>query len=44
MRVGSNCVLSPAGKPEDVDHALYFIRDGILVIPNNAVIPDGTVI
>jgi glucose-1-phosphate adenylyltransferase len=43
-RIGSNCVLSPAGKPENVDHPLYYIRDGIVIIPKNGVIPDGTVI
>jgi len=24
---------SPAGKPEKVDHELYYIRDGIIIIP-----------
>lgn len=43
-RIGEACVLSPAGKPENVDHPLYYIRDGILIIPKHAVIPNGTVI
>jgi len=43
-RIGNNVVISPAGKAENVDHALYFIRDGIVVIPKDAVIPHGTVI
>ena len=43
-RIGDNVVISPAGKPENVDHPLYFIRDGIVVIPKNGVIPHGTVI
>ena len=43
-RIGNNVTISPAGKPESVDHELYFIRDGIVVIPKNAVIPHGTVI
>ncbi len=43
-RVGDNCVLSPAGKPKDMDHALYFIRDGILIIPKNGLVPHGTVV
>jgi glucose-1-phosphate adenylyltransferase len=43
-RIGDNVVISPAGKPENVDHALYFIRDGIVIIPKNGVIPHGTVI
>jgi glucose-1-phosphate adenylyltransferase len=43
-RIGNNVTISPADKPENVDHELYFIRDGIIVIPKNAVIPHGTVI
>ena len=41
-RVGSNCVLTPDGKPKDADHPLYFIRDGILIIPKNGMVPHGT--
>ena len=41
-RIGSHVVISPEGKPENFDHDLYFIRDGIVVIPKNGVIPDGT--
>jgi len=43
-RIGSNVAISPAGKPDKVDHPLYYIRDGIVIIPKNAVIPHGTVI
>lgn len=43
-RIGNNVVITPAGKPDNVDHPLYFIRDGIVVIPKGASIPDGTVI
>jgi glucose-1-phosphate adenylyltransferase len=43
-RIGDNCRISPAGKPEKVDHELYYIRDGIVIIPKNAAIPHGTVI
>ncbi|HTB82841.1 MAG TPA: glucose-1-phosphate adenylyltransferase [Candidatus Sulfotelmatobacter sp.] len=43
-RIGNNVVISPAGKPETVDHEHYYIRDGIVIIPKNAVIPHGTVI
>lgn len=43
-RIGSFCNLSPQGKPETADHPLYFIRDGVLIIPKNAVVPDGTTI
>ena len=43
-RIGNNVKISPAGKPEKVDHELYYIRDGIVIIPKNAIIPHGTVI
>ena len=43
-RIGANVVISPAGKPDKVDHPLYLIRDGIVVIPKNGVVPDNTVI
>ena len=43
-RIGDNVVISPAGKPENVDHPLYFIRDGIVIIPKGGSIPAGTVI
>jgi glucose-1-phosphate adenylyltransferase len=43
-RIGDSVVISPAGKPENVDHELYFIRDGVVIIPKNAIIPSGTVI
>jgi glucose-1-phosphate adenylyltransferase len=43
-RVGNDVVISPAGKPDKVDHPNYYIRDGIVVIPKNGVIPHGMVI
>jgi len=43
-RIGDDVVISPAGKADTVDHPLYYIRDGIVIIPKNAVIPSGTVI
>src|SRR5436190_22945441 len=43
-RIGSDCVISPTGKPENVDHELYYIRDGIVIIPKNGIVPHGTVI
>ena len=43
-RIGNNVTISPAGKAENVDHEQYFIRDGIVIIPKDAVIPHGTVI
>ena len=43
-RIGDNCIISPEGKPGDVDHPMYYVRDGIVIIPKNAWIPNGTVI
>ncbi|HWH68861.1 MAG TPA: glucose-1-phosphate adenylyltransferase [Candidatus Sulfotelmatobacter sp.] len=43
-RIGDNVIISPAGKPDKVDHPNYYIRDGIVIIPKNGVIPHGTVI
>jgi glucose-1-phosphate adenylyltransferase len=36
--------ISPAGKPAFLDGPNYYIRDGIVIIPKNAVIRNGTVI
>ena len=43
-RIGADCVITPEDKPEHLDGKNYFIRDGIVIIPKNAVIQDGTVI
>jgi glucose-1-phosphate adenylyltransferase len=43
-RIGNNVIISPAGKPEKVDHPNYYIRDGIVVVPKNGIIPHGMVI
>jgi glucose-1-phosphate adenylyltransferase len=43
-RIGDNVVISPEGKPREVDHPLYIIRDGVVIIPKNGVVPHGTVI
>jgi glucose-1-phosphate adenylyltransferase len=43
-RIGDNVVITPAGKPENADHPLYYIRDGIVIIPKSGIVPHGTVI
>jgi glucose-1-phosphate adenylyltransferase len=43
-RIGDNCVISPSGKPKHLDHAHYYIRDGIVVVPKNALLPSRTVV
>lgn len=41
-RIGSDCSISPEGKIPHMDGENFFIRDGIVIIPKGAVIPDGT--
>jgi len=41
-RIGDNVVISPAGKTADFDGEGFYIRDGIVVVPKNSVIPSGT--
>ena len=40
-RIADGVVITPEGKPADHDGGNYFIRDGIVVVPKNAVIPAG---
>ena len=40
-RIGDNVVLTPEGKPENLDHPLYLIRDGIVIVPKGGSIPHG---
>ena len=42
VRIGDGVVISPDGKPDQLEEALFCIRDGIVVIPKNTVIPSGT--
>jgi glucose-1-phosphate adenylyltransferase len=41
-RIGESVVITPDGKAPNVDSTNYYIRDGVVVIPKNAVIPNGT--
>ena len=43
-RIGNNVTISPAGKAENHDDALYYIRDGIVIVPKNGTIPHNTII
>jgi len=40
-RIGEGVVITPEGKSANLDADNYFVRDGIVVIPKNAVIPAG---
>lgn len=43
-RIGNDVTITPSNKQENVDHPMYYIRDGIVIIPKNGVVPHGTVI
>lgn len=40
-RIGDGVVITPEGKPDHMDGPNFYIRDGIVIIPKGAVIPDG---
>lgn len=40
-RIGEGVVITPEGKAATLDAENYFIRDGIVVVPKDAVIPAG---
>jgi glucose-1-phosphate adenylyltransferase len=40
-RIGHGCVITPDGR-SDQDHENFFIRDGIVIVPKNAILPNGT--
>ncbi|MDA1028031.1 MAG: glucose-1-phosphate adenylyltransferase [Bacteroidetes bacterium] len=44
VSIGKNCVITNADGHDYKDGPNYHIRDGIVVVPKNATIPDGTVI
>ncbi len=43
-RIGNDVRISPEGKPAEMDGTNFYIREGIVCIPKNAVVPNGTVI
>ncbi len=43
-RIGENCSIGWDGPPPEGDYDRYYVRDGIVIIPKNGVIPPGTVI
>jgi glucose-1-phosphate adenylyltransferase len=43
-RIGKNVVISNEGKPAHFDSTLYYVREGIVIIPKGTIVPDGTVI
>ncbi|MDZ4742220.1 MAG: glucose-1-phosphate adenylyltransferase [Verrucomicrobiota bacterium] len=43
-RIGNYVRISPEGKPAEMDGPNFYVREGIVCIPKNAVVHDGTVI
>ncbi len=44
VRIGNNVIISNKEKLDDYDGGFYVIRDGIVIIPKNTVIPSETII
>lgn len=44
VRIGRRCVIRNAEGAKEADGSNYYIRDGLVVVPKNAEIPDETVI
>ncbi len=42
VHIGDNVVITPNGKPDKLDSELFCIRDGIVVIPKDTIIPSNT--
>ena len=40
--IGDDVVITPEGKPAKFDGPNFYIRDGIVIVPKNTVIPSGT--
>ncbi|MDP9291860.1 MAG: sugar phosphate nucleotidyltransferase, partial [Verrucomicrobiota bacterium] len=41
-RIGDGVVVTPEGKPDNYDSENFYIREGIVIVPKNAVIPTGS--
>ncbi|NBS54351.1 glucose-1-phosphate adenylyltransferase [bacterium] len=44
VRIGRRVTIRASGKPAEMDGPNFYVRDGIVIIPKGAVVPDGTVI
>ena len=42
--IGDNVIIKPFPEDAELDNPLYVVRDGIVIVPKNTVIPSGTVI
>jgi glucose-1-phosphate adenylyltransferase len=41
-RIGNNCRLINKDNVQEADGDFFYIREGIVIIPKNAVVPSGT--
>ena len=44
VRIGRRVTIRATGKPAEMDGPNFYVRDGIVIIPKGAVVPDGAVI
>ncbi|OHE74446.1 MAG: glucose-1-phosphate adenylyltransferase [Verrucomicrobia bacterium GWF2_51_19] len=44
VRIGNNVRLSPIGKPDDFHQGDIYVKDGILCVAKNGIIPDNTIL
>ncbi|NDA10717.1 MAG: glucose-1-phosphate adenylyltransferase [Verrucomicrobia bacterium] len=44
VRIGRRVTIRASGKPAEMDGPNFYVRDGIVIIPKGAVVPDGSVI
>jgi len=44
VRIGRRVTIRAAGKTAEMDGPNFYVRDGIVIVPKGAVVPDGTVI
>lgn len=43
-RIGNNVRLSPMGKPDEFEQGSVYVRDGILIVTKDGIIPDNTIL
>ena len=43
-RIGENVKISPEGKPDQWQQGDLYVRDGVIVVCKNGVVPSGTVV
>lgn len=44
VRIGNNVRLSPEGKPNGFHQGPIYVKDGILIIEKNGIIPENTIL